>query len=42
MYQTKLYTLRDGTKRKTKIEEGMTFQEELKKLAITESDIFQM
>lgn len=36
----RVYTLRDGTKRKIKIEEGMTFQEELKKLGITESDIF--
>jgi len=42
MYQIRIYTLRDGTKRKIKIAEGMTFQEELKKLGITESDIFQM
>jgi len=36
------FTLRDGTKRKIKIEEGMTLQDELKKAGITESDIFQM
>ncbi|MES5266821.1 hypothetical protein [Priestia megaterium] len=42
MSYIRIYTLRDGTKRKIKVEEGMTFQEELKKLGITESDIFQM
>jgi sulfur carrier protein ThiS len=42
MNQIRIYTLRDGTKRKIKIEEGMTLQDELKKLGITESDIFQM
>lgn len=36
------FTLRDGTKRKIKIEEGMDLQNELKKAGITESDIFQM
>jgi len=42
MYQMRIFTLRDGTKRKIKIEEGMTLQDELKKAGITESDIFQM
>jgi len=42
MYQMGIYTLRNGTKRKIKIEEGTTFQEELKQLGITESNIFQM
>jgi hypothetical protein len=42
MSYIRIYTLRDGTKRKIKVEGGMTFQEELKKLGITESDIFQM
>lgn len=42
MPQVRIFTLRDGTKRKIKIEEGMTFQDELKKAGITESDIFQM
>ncbi|QTL52482.1 hypothetical protein [Priestia aryabhattai] len=42
MYQMRLFTLRDGTKRKIKIEEGMTLQDELKKAGIKESDIFQM
>ncbi len=30
MSYVRIYTLRDGTKRKIKIEEVMTFQEELK------------
>jgi len=38
----RIYTLRDGTKKKIKIEEGMTLQDELKKAGISESDIFQM
>ncbi|MED4136006.1 hypothetical protein P4668_26895 [Priestia megaterium] len=42
MYQMRIFTLRDGTKRKIEIEEGMTLQDELKKAEITESDIFQM
>ncbi|MFL0574951.1 hypothetical protein ACH0BK_28680 [Priestia megaterium] len=42
MYQMRTFTLRDGTKRKIKIEEGMTLQDELKKTGMTESDIFQM
>jgi len=42
MYQMRIFTLRDGTKRKIKIEEVMTLQDELKKAGITESDIFQM
>ena len=29
----RIFTLRDGTKRKIKIEEGMTLQDELKKAA---------
>jgi len=36
------FTLRDGTKRKIKIEEGMILQDELKKAEISESDIFQI
>jgi len=31
MYQMRIFTLRDGTKRKIKIEEGMTLQDELKR-----------
>lgn len=42
MNYMRIFTLRDGTKRKIKIEEGMTFQDELKKAGITELDIFQM
>ncbi|WP_186806761.1 hypothetical protein [Priestia megaterium] len=42
MYQMRIFTFRDGTKRKIKIEEGMTLQDELKKAGITEADIFQM
>ncbi|MDD9783886.1 hypothetical protein PVE99_16065 [Priestia megaterium] len=42
MYQVGIYTLRDGTKRKIRIEEWMTLQDELEKVGITESDIFQM
>ncbi|MDD9783132.1 hypothetical protein PVE99_12060 [Priestia megaterium] len=42
MDQMRIFTLRDGTQRKIKIDEGMTLQDELKKAGITESDIFQM
>jgi hypothetical protein len=42
MYQMRIFTLRDGTKRKIKIEEGMPLKDELKKAEITELDIFQM
>ncbi|MGZ0879279.1 hypothetical protein ACWZQY_025255 [Priestia megaterium] len=42
MNQIRIFTLRDGTKRKIKIEEEMPLQDELKKAGITESDIFQM
>ncbi|MED4287116.1 hypothetical protein P4679_35150 [Priestia megaterium] len=42
MYQMRIFTLRDGTKRKIKIEVGMTLQDKLEKEGITESDIFQM
>ncbi|WP_455920174.1 hypothetical protein [Priestia megaterium] len=42
MYQVRIFTLRDGTKREIKIEEGMNLQDELKKAGITELDIFQM
>ena len=42
MSYVRVFTLRDGTKRKIKIEEGMTLQDELKRAGITESDIFQM
>lgn len=35
------FTLRDGTKRKTKIKEGITLQDELKMLSITESTYFK-
>ncbi|MED3915666.1 hypothetical protein [Priestia megaterium] len=42
MYQMRVFTLRDGTKRKIKIEEGMTLQDELNKVGITELDVFQM
>ncbi|MCT9852036.1 hypothetical protein P2R64_11375 [Priestia megaterium] len=42
MSYIRIYTLRDCTKRKIKIEEGMALQDELKKAGITESDIFQM
>ncbi|WP_176521367.1 hypothetical protein [Priestia megaterium] len=42
MNYIRIFTLRDGTNRKIKIEEGMTLQDELNKAGITESDIFQM
>ena len=42
MYQVRISTLGNGTKRNIKIEEGMTLQGELKKAGITESNIFQM
>lgn len=38
----RVYTLRNGTKRVIRIEPWRSFQGELKKLNITESDIFQM
>lgn len=38
----RVFTLRDGTKREIRIEEWRSLQGELKKLGITESDIFQM
>ncbi|MFY2253086.1 hypothetical protein ACOSZH_24640 [Priestia megaterium] len=34
--------MRDGTKRKIKIEEGRPLQDELEKAGIRELDIFQM
>lgn len=37
-----IFILRDGTKRKIKIEEEMIFQDELKEAGITESATFQM
>ncbi|WP_336063642.1 hypothetical protein [Priestia megaterium] len=40
--RNEVFTLRDGTTRKIKIEEGMTVQDELKKAGSTELDIFQM
>ncbi|PVC74936.1 hypothetical protein C2I27_03360 [Priestia megaterium] len=38
----RVFTLRNGTKRRIKIEPWRPLQGELKKLGITESDIFQM
>lgn len=38
----RVYTFRDGTKRYIEVKEGRTLQDELRKLAITESQIFQM
>jgi len=42
MYQMRIFTLRDGTNRKIKIEEKVPLQDELKKVGITELDLFQM
>ncbi|MBV6738619.1 hypothetical protein [Priestia megaterium] len=42
MYKVRIFILRDVTKKKIKIEEGMTLQDELKKAGITDSDIFQI
>jgi len=36
------FTLRDGSKKRIRIEEWRTFQNELRELNITERDIFQM
>ncbi|MEH7209916.1 hypothetical protein V7094_27515 [Priestia megaterium] len=38
----RVFTLRDGSKREIRIEEWRSLQGEMKKLGITESDIFQM
>lgn len=37
----RIFPLKDGTKRKIKIEKGMSLPDGLKKEEITESDIFQ-
>ncbi|PVE71147.1 hypothetical protein DC421_03825 [Priestia megaterium] len=42
IYQMRIFTLRDGTKRKVKVEEEMTLKDGLNKAGITESDVFQM
>ncbi|MDP9579712.1 UNVERIFIED_ORG: hypothetical protein J2X74_005585 [Bacillus sp. 1751] len=36
------FTLRDGRKRRIKIEEWRTLQDEMRELGITENQIFQM
>jgi len=36
------FTLGDGRKKRIKVEEWRTFQNELRELGITEQDIFQM
>ncbi|QSX24157.1 hypothetical protein [Priestia megaterium] len=38
----RIYTLRDGTQKTIRVYEDQTLKDELKKLGITESDIFQM
>ncbi|PES95124.1 hypothetical protein CN510_16425 [Priestia megaterium] len=38
----RVFTLRDGTKKEIIIEEWRSLQGEMRKLGITESDIFQM
>lgn len=38
----RVYTLRDGTRKHIEVQKKQTLQDELKKLNITESQIFQM
>lgn len=38
----RIFTLREGTNKRIKSEEGLTLQDELKKAGITELDIFQI
>jgi len=42
MYNFRLYTLRDGSKRVIKLKEGESFKEELHRAGIQETQIFQM
>ncbi|GAB1786450.1 MULTISPECIES: hypothetical protein [Priestia] len=42
MYNFRVYTLRDGSKRIIKLKEGESFKEELQRAGIQETQIFQM
>lgn len=42
MYNFRIYTLRDGSKRIIKLQEGEPFKEELQRAGIQETQIFQM
>jgi len=42
MYNFRVYTLRDGSKRSIKLKEGESFKEELQRAGIQETQIFQM
>ncbi|UYP07392.1 hypothetical protein [Priestia megaterium] len=42
MYNFRIYTLRDGSKRVIKLKEGEPFKEELQRAGIQETQIFQM
>ncbi|MGG0592581.1 hypothetical protein ABEY80_22450 [Priestia megaterium] len=42
MYNFRIYTLRDGSKIIIKLKEGESFEEELQRAGIQETQIFQM
>ncbi|MGE7718447.1 hypothetical protein [Priestia megaterium] len=42
MYNFRVYTLRDGSKRIIKLKEGESFKEELQRAGIQKTQIFQM
>jgi len=42
MYNFRVYTLRDGSKRIIKLKEGESFKQELQRARIQETQIFQM
>ncbi|MCP1452350.1 hypothetical protein [Priestia megaterium] len=42
MYNFRIYTLRDGSKRIIKLKEGEPFKQELQRASIQETQIFQM
>ncbi|MEB4861333.1 hypothetical protein [Priestia megaterium] len=42
MYNFRIYTLRDGSKRIINLKEGESFEEELQRAGIQETQIFQM
>ncbi|WP_176526482.1 hypothetical protein [Priestia megaterium] len=42
MYNIRVYTLRDGSKKIIKLKEGESFKQELQRANIQETQIFQM
>ena len=42
MYNFRVYTLRDGSKRTIKLKEGESFKQELQRAGLQENQIFQM